>query len=240
MGKFWGMARDAADGHAILVLKEEFESDSLWWDIENPEITAPADFLEALAQFDGERLTVEIDTYGGNVDVGMGIYRALKARKGENVAHVRSKAMSSGTLPLMACTERLMSPDACIMIHDPSACVWGADPECLRSAADWLEQLRDAVAEVYCGGTGLDRETVLQLMSDESFFGFRQAQRTGFATGILDAAQDKEDAFMRYSREGLKKAAGMEGKKLAGQLGVWRQAEERSERAELARWARGE
>ena len=30
MSNFWGMARDAGDGHAILVLKEDFESDSLW------------------------------------------------------------------------------------------------------------------------------------------------------------------------------------------------------------------
>ena len=155
-----------------------------------------------------------------------------------HIEKVRSKCMSSGTLPLMACGTRLMSADACIMVHDPTASVWSADPECLRRAADWLEQLRSAVAAVYCKGTGADRDTVLQLMADESFFGVRQAQRYGFATGVLDAAKDKEDAFMTFSRRGLQKAAGMEGRKLAGQLAAWQRENDAAERAELLKWAR--
>jgi len=240
MSNFWGMARDAGDGHAILVLKEDFESDSLWWSMEDPAVTPPEDFMAALAQFDGEPLTVEIDTFGGNVDVGMGIYQALTARKGENIAHVRSKCMSSGTLPLMACGTRLMSADACIMVHDPTASVWSADPEYLRRAADWLEQLRSAVAEVYCKGTGLDKETALRLMAEETFCGFRQAHYYGFATGVLDAAKDKEDAFMTFSRRGLQKAAGMEGRKLAGQLAAWQRENDAAEREELLKWARAQ
>lgn len=159
-----------------------------WYD-ETGRFCASSDFKRQLAACDGQKLTVVIDSSGGDVGAGIAMYEALRSRKGETSA-VIIKAYSAATLPLMACMKgkRHMSPAGTMMIHRPMCSASGNRRE-LQAADDFLRVLEEAVLSVYAEGSGKSREELMKLMDKESFFSAQEAVNQGFADDVLPAQQ---------------------------------------------------
>lgn len=67
-------------------------------------------------------LTIIMNNVGGNEYHGMAIYDAIKACKSKTIIKVFGHAMSMGSIILQAADERIMAPNARVMIHYGS---WG-------------------------------------------------------------------------------------------------------------------
>lgn len=159
--------------------------------------TSPNAFREELKQYAGKDITVWIDSYGGSVFAAAGIYNALMEHKksGAKVtAKIDGKAMSAATIPFMAGDERLMSPVALFMIHNPLTQAQGYASD-LRKAADVLDTVKEAIINAYQLATGLSRAKISSMMDDETYMSAKMAIKQGFATGMLyfDTPADNQE-----------------------------------------------
>ena len=200
MARFWNFVKNESNDDEIeLRIEGDIIDDDYAWLYEWFDIpaTSPNAFRDELSQYKGKNITVWIDSYGGSVFAAAGIYNALMEHKktgAKVIAKVDGKAMSAATIPFMAGDERLMSPMAIFMIHNPltSASGYASD---LRKAADVLDEVKETIINAYQLGTGRSRAKISSMMDDETYMSARTAIKEGFATGMLytDANEDPED-----------------------------------------------
>lgn len=157
--------------------------------------TSPNAFKDELSQYKGRNITVWIDSYGGSVFAAAGIYNALMEHK-KNGAKVTTKAdskvMSAATIPFAAGDDRLMSPVAIHMMHNPLTEVYGYASD-LRKTADVLDEVKETIINAYQLSTGRSRAKISQMMDDERYMSAKTAVKEGFATGMLYAGGSNPD-----------------------------------------------
>ena len=157
--------------------------------------TSPNAFKEELNQYKGKNITVWIDSYGGSVFAAAGIYNALMEHKktGAKVTtKADSKVMSAATIPFAAGDDRLMSPMAIHMMHNPLTEVYGYASD-LRKTADVLDEVKETIINAYQLSTGRSRAKISQMMDDETYMSAKTAIKEGFATGMLYADSNDPD-----------------------------------------------
>ena len=119
---------------------------------------ALSDFLPKLDELEGKRrVTVHINSVGGDLISGVAIYNRLKALSGEVVTICDSLAASAGSVIFQAGTVRQIYPSAAVMVHH------ALYPMCdmcnaldLRAAADELDGYDKQLINAYIERTGLD------------------------------------------------------------------------------------
>lgn len=168
-----------------------------WFDIQH---AAPNAFRSALAEYTGKNLTVWVDSWGGDVFGGIGIYNAIKEFKGKVTVKIDGKAVSAASVIAMAGDEILMSPGSMLMIHNPWTYAAGEAKD-MRHRADVLDEIKAAIMNVYQQRTGLSRNKISRLMDEETWMSARKAIADGFADGILYGAsvEDEEPVQNAYS-----------------------------------------
>jgi ATP-dependent Clp endopeptidase proteolytic subunit ClpP len=162
---------------------------------------SPNLFREELNKYKGKNITVWIDSYGGDVFAAAGMYNALMEHK-KNGAKVTTiidgKAMSAGTIPYMAGDEKLMTPMSMYMMHNPLTNAYGYASD-LRKAADVLDEVKETILNAYELGTGKSRETISQMMDDETYMSAKTALKEGFTDKILYSETTTEPIENNFS-----------------------------------------
>lgn len=144
-------------------------------------------------------INVRINSYGGSVADGLAIYNALKRHKASKNVTVDGVAMSSASLIAMAGDTVTMPPTSLLMIHAPWGGLYGNAKE-LRQYADTLDKFSESMADAYAKKSGIDRATVLSLLTDgeDHYYTGEEAIAAGFADAVgEDAKEEQEDASAR-------------------------------------------
>jgi ATP-dependent protease ClpP protease subunit len=148
-----------------------------WWERSCNTTKAVSDRLDKIPE--GEEITVRINSLGGSVVDGLGIYNLLKAR-GEFVTTMVVGCAASMAGVIMCAGHTAIAPaTALVMIHSPSSIVWGTAEE-MRTEADTLDVMRSAMVAAYVEKSGLSEEAVLALMSKDSWMTGTEAAAMGF------------------------------------------------------------
>ena len=143
-----------------------------------------ADFISQLKEKRYKSLTVHINSGGGEVFDGLAIYNYLKNFSGRTVVIVDGLAASMASVIAMAGDEIRMSDNSFLMIHKPSGGVIG-DARQMKKMADVLDKIAEQLADIYSKRTGMRRETILNLMEEETWFNSEEAKENGFIDGIF-------------------------------------------------------
>jgi len=152
----------------------------------------PNKFREELKSYSGKNLTVWINSFGGDVFAGFGIYNALKEHKGRVVAKIDGYAMSIASVIAMAAAEVMVSPVSMMMIHNP----WGGtqgESEDMRKYADILDEIKESIINAYSLKLDKPRDYISKLMDAETWMSAEKAVEEGFADYILYQDDTKED-----------------------------------------------
>ena len=184
MNKFWDFIKDEATGERVLRLEGPIDEDSFWGD----EITPDA-FRNDLEAETGD-VTVWINSPGGNVFAAAQIYNMLRDHKGAITVKIDALAASAASVIAMAGDTVLMSPVSMLMIHDPSTIAMG-NADDMQQAINTLNEVKASIVNAYHDKTGLSRNKISQLMSDETWLSARKAVDLGFADGLMFAEGDK-------------------------------------------------
>lgn len=196
--KFWNFVYNAAteteDEKVTLRIRGTIEDDENAWFYEwfGIPCASPNAFRQELEKYAGKNLMVWIDSYGGSVFAGVGLYNALMEHKntGAKVTTIADgKTMSAATLPFAAGDDRLVTPGGMLMYHNPLTGIQGYASD-LRKVADYLDEVKDAIINIYQLGTGLSRDKIAALMDDETYMSANKAINEGLATGMLYSKKD--------------------------------------------------
>ena len=162
----------------MLRLEGPIDSDSFCGD----EIT-PQDFRDELYAEDGD-LTLWINSPGGNVFAAAEIYTMIRDYPHNVTVRIASIAASAASVIAMAGNTVQMSPTALLMIHDPSTIAFGNAKD-MEKAIATLNEVKESIINAYAAKTGLSRNRISKLMSDETWINAKKAVELGFADEIL-------------------------------------------------------
>ena len=184
MRKFWNWIRDEAGGR-VLRLEGPIDEESFWSDG-----VTPRQFREELYAEEGD-VTVYINSPGGNVFAAAEIYTMIRDYPGNVTVKIDAIAASAASMVAMAGDRVMMSPVAMLMIHDPMTIAMG-NTRAMEKAITSLNEVKESLVNAYVAKTGLSRNKVAKLLSDETWLNARKAVELGFADEIMFTGRKTE------------------------------------------------
>lgn len=155
------------------------------------------DIVSQTRLFDGIKVVVPVNSYGGSVTEGMAIYNYLLGLGIEVEVRIVGYAMSMGTIICCAATKVIMPKNSWFMIHNPTMGKYG-DQDDLEGGAVLLKKMTNDLAEIYQKKTGLELDVILDMMKKETWLTGKEALEMGFVDELSEgvslaaASADKE------------------------------------------------
>lgn len=201
--KFWNMASVGEDEGEITLYGDVMSQQPVDWWTGEPEpglYITPEGFMEDLATVkDKSRVTVKLNSCGGDLYTGIAIHNALKALTGEVNVVVEGIAASAASVIMCAGDTVTVYPGSLVMIHGVSVLLWDSlNIQDMKQLIKGMDASERAVAEIYDGKTGLGVDTLRSMMTKETWMTGREALEKGFADAIKE---DEDDPDMSMSRD---------------------------------------
>jgi ATP-dependent protease ClpP protease subunit len=184
-----------SDGTLELLIYEDIGAD--FWTGGGITAKSMKDQIDFAGDF--SRLSVRINSPGGDAFEGNAIYNLLRAQKKPIDVYVDGIAASSASIIAMAGDTITMGPNAMMMIHN----AWGqcsGYAEDMRKTGDVLDKVSDSIGKVYVGRTGKSADEIASMMDDETWMDARECLDQGFCTEITGDEEIQEMALARARR----------------------------------------
>lgn len=142
-----------------------------------------AQFAAEVGALDVPRITVRINSPGGDVFAGVAIYNALVDHPAHITTEVDGLAASAASVVLQAGDVRIVKPGTQVMVHD----AWGL---AMGNEADMIEfggvlgGLSDSIADVYADRAGNTPEAWRKTMRSEQWYSADEAVAAGLADSV--------------------------------------------------------
>lgn len=124
-----------------------------------------------------------VDSDGGDVWEGLGIYQALLEHPARVSVTIGARAISCGSLIAMAGDEISMHETSKMLVHNPWTSMVG-DAADFEARAKDLRNLEGSFSAAYAARTGMQVEEVSALMAEDRLMGADEALEKGFCTDI--------------------------------------------------------
>ena len=155
---------------------------------------------QEIKELNTKQINVYINSYGGSVASGLGIYNQLKMHPAKVTTYCQGFACSISSVIFMAGDERIMSNASLLMIHNAWASVCGNAKE-LRKQADDLEKITQASINAYMEHINIEEEQLIELLDNESWLTADECLEMGFATNIIN--EESEAAASQSVKQSL-------------------------------------
>jgi ATP-dependent protease ClpP protease subunit len=148
-----------------------------------------SDFNKALAGMAGKKVTLRVNSPGGDVFDGRAMAAAI-AQHGDVHAIIEGVAASAATYVTAACASVTIASGALYMIHNAWTMAYGNKADLLQTA-DLLDKIDGTILNDYERRTGQAREQLTAWMDAETWFTADQAVEHGFADSVAETTQAK-------------------------------------------------
>lgn len=140
----------------------------------------------ALRSMNGADVTVNINSPGGDMFEGLTIYNLLREYQGKVTVKVLGLAASAASIIAMAGDDIQIGRGAFLMIHNCWVVAIGNRHD-FSAMVEYLEPFDNAMADIYSARSGLDSDSVKQMMDGETYIGGSDAIEKGLADGLLSS-----------------------------------------------------
>src|SRR5690625_3948963 len=140
-----------------------------------------------------EDITLEINSYGGDVFLGIDLMNSLRSHQGKVTVIVTGIAASAASIIAMGADEIKMYSNTQLMIHNAWTFAVGNAKE-LRKVADDLESIGESVLASYTHR--VDADTVTRLLDEETYMSASKAKEYGFIDEIVDVDAEAVESEM--------------------------------------------
>ncbi|EOI3519963.1 head maturation protease, ClpP-related [Cronobacter dublinensis] len=186
MERWNGSIRAARDGDNSISIFDVIGAD--YW---GEGVTASR-IAGALRSLNGEDVTVNINSPGGDMFEGLAIYNLLREYDGKVTVKVLGLAASAASIIAMAGDEVQIGRGAFLMIHNCWVYAMGNRHDLAQIATD-MAPFDKAMSDIYQARSGLDAATVDKMMDGETYIGGSEAVEKGFADSVLSADEIADD-----------------------------------------------
>lgn len=111
--------------------------------------------------------------------------------KGNVIVKIDGIAASAASVIAMAGTKVCVSPVSMLMIHNPSAGIYG-NTAVMQKAIEMLDEVKESIVNAYEIKTGMSRAKISHLMDAETWMDANSAVEMGFADEILQRSVTDE------------------------------------------------
>ena len=192
-GRCWNIASVSEDEGEIVLYGDVVSQQPIdWWTGEpSPGMyITPEGFMEDLALVkDKAKITVKLNSCGGDLYTGIAIHNAIKSLSAEINVVVEGIAASAASVIMCAGDTVSVYPGSLVMIHEPACAVidyCGIDD--LKAIIKMLNAGIDACAEIYAVKTGDEVDHLKSMMHKETWMTGKEAIDKGFADELLAGA----------------------------------------------------
>lgn len=145
-----------------------------------------ATLVDTIKQLDADEIHLHIDSLGGSVAEGWGMYNALIQHGAKVTTYADGFVASAALYPFLAGDQRIANSVSAFYLHEAGTYAGGYASD-LRKAADEVELLTDVGINAFTERTGQSKETIAQLMKDETWLTADKAVELGIATHLQKA-----------------------------------------------------
>ena len=184
--KFWNVMKNDEEKSAELILYGSIGSDEYWDDISDKAFKQDIENLG-----DVENITLHINSPGGSVFSAVAIANTLKNHKAKITANIDGLAASAATIITSACDTVKMPKNALFMVHNPITFAYGNNQD-MQKTLEMLNKVKNSIIETYLNKAKTDKETLSELMDNETWMSAEEAKEYGFVDEILDENVEKE------------------------------------------------
>ena len=184
-----------------IYIYDDVEGDGYdWWTGETIESETSSKYIKKVLEENtsATQINVYINSYGGEVKEGLGIYNQLKRHPAQVTVYIDGFACSIASVIAMAGDKVIMGTNALMMIHHASMGVWGNAEE-LRKAANDVEVIDKASCSSYLtkAGDKLSEETLNQLLDNQTWLNASQC----LEYGLIDEILGQEDTAIQKAQQ---------------------------------------
>lgn len=135
----------------------------------------PAEIKQQLDELKGLPIDVHIASDGGDVAAGIAIYNMLSTHDAPVTVYIDSWGASIASFIAFAGQKIIMPENTFLMIHNPAGGAFGS-AEYIRSVANWLDKIRDMLAETYSKAGNKSVDEIKKLMDAETWLTAKEAK----------------------------------------------------------------
>ena len=169
-------------------MKHKIKGDIIPWNSSIYEFNYKMRFVK-----EDEDITLEINSYGGDVFAGIDIMNTLRGHKGNVTVVITGIAASAASVIAMGADTIKMYSNTQMMIHNAWTVVAG-NAKVLRKRADDLDSIGESVLTCYTHR--VDEETVKTLLDEETYMSAKKAKEYGFIDEILNEKAEEVESEM--------------------------------------------
>lgn len=184
---------DKTDWYKIENVADD-EADVLLYDYIGWPFNDEREFVQMLSGLKQNKITIRINSPGGDVFSANAIYNAIKAHPSKPITRIESLAASAASYIAMAGSQKQAYKNTMLMIHEPMTGMWGNQYE-LRETADILEQISGQMIDMYADNTNIGKREIKEMLKAETWMTAKVAKEKGFIDTIIEAGKGAKAAF---------------------------------------------
>lgn len=197
-----------------IYIYDDVEGDSYdWWTNQKIESETSSNHIKQVLESNpnATEINLYINSYGGEVKEGLGIYNQLKRHTGIKNVYIDGFACSIASVIAMAGDKVIMGPNTLMMIHHASMGCYGNAEE-LRKAANDVEVIDKASCSSYLqkAADKLDEATLTQLLDNQTWLSAQQC----LEYGLCDEIVGQEDTRIQKAQQRFKQCVQVEIKQI--------------------------
>lgn len=127
-----------------------------------------------------EDIVIRLNSGGGDVFEGIEIYNYLKSLPNHITIEVTALAASAASLVAMAGDKIIIRTGANMMVHEASTMAFGNKSD-IQKTLNALTAIDTSIVDIYHDRTGLDRDEIVNLITNETWLTADEAINKGFA-----------------------------------------------------------
>jgi ATP-dependent protease ClpP protease subunit len=198
--KFWEF-KNLSESEAELNIYGEIASKRPWWDWEGETVTQKQFIDELKALGNKTKITLRINSPGGDVFAAHAIYSQLKTHSATIEGIVDGIAASAATIPLCACDTVKVYSNAMLMIHNPKVVLFDMyEASELNKLSDRLDKIKGSIIAAYKSKCSLEKKELSKLMDNEEWITAEEALEYGFVDEIMSDNQFEDMAISNDGR----------------------------------------
>ncbi len=170
-----------------LILYGEIVTERPWWSFEDDLLITPGEFLKEMeGAKNAKRITIRLNSGGGDVFAALVIYNYLKSLNAHITVIIDGICASAATVIAMAGDVVQIPKTALFMIHNPT--VWAYSNfgvEELDKLKNALVSVKNVIIEAYKSKCSLSDEELVEMMNAETWLLGSETVEKGFADELL-------------------------------------------------------
>lgn len=136
--------------------------------------------IEAALKGSDKNIVIKLASGGGDAFEGINIYNYLKSLKNHVTIEITSIAASAASIIAMAADKVVMHTGANMMIHEASTFAFGNKSD-IKKTLNALESVDASLVDIYYNKTGIDKDTLSEMISNETWMTADEAIKQKFA-----------------------------------------------------------